>query len=612
MPCTGTPQCELLYSEILLELQAVITENADCDCLIGGDFNVDLNSHSKVSQTANEFMRFNDVHRCDVQFPVSNRNTYINDSTNACSAIDYFVSSNRSKIVAFNVLDIDINLSDHVPLLAVCLCDPPNVCNRPNSSRQAADVAHLRWDHAPLEHYYEHTRLLLEPILESINNLLENCDIESEAAVRNVDQIYNNVVDVLRESANLFIPKHKKSFFKFWWSQELDIFKQKAIASCRTWKDAGKPKHGTIFAQYKQDKLLYKKRIREERASETICYCYSNDLHDALLCKSGPDFWKVWNSKFESKSSRVIQVDGTADGGLIAEKFAKYFESNCTPFSNRRNDELHAKYVERRSQYEGSPIAENDQFDVELIDNLIKKMSNGKAAGLDELSCEHLKHSHPILICILTKLFNFFISTGHVPASFGASYTVPIPKCDGRTHALTVDDFRGISISPVLSKLFELSIIARFPYYFTTSDHQFGFKKNLGCRHAIYCVRNVVESFVTNGSTVNICALDLSKAFDRMNHYALFLKLMDRNIPTNLLSILEMWFAISKTCVKWQNYVSEFFKLAAGVRQGGVLSPLLFAIFIDDIVVRVQEANVGCYISTVCASIFIYADDIYY
>ena len=109
---------------------------------------------------------------------------------------------------------------------------------------------------------------------------------------------------------------------------------------------------------------------------------------------------------------------------------------------------------------------------------------------------------------------------------------------------------------------------------------------------------------------MNICALDLSKAFDRMNHYVLFLKLMDRNIPINLLSIFEVWFSVTKTCVKWQNFVSAFFILAAGVRQGGVLSPLLFAIFINDIVDRVHAANVGCYISTICASIFLYADDI--
>ena len=61
---------------------------------------------------------------------------------------------------------------------------------------------------------------------------------------------------------------------------------------------------------------------------------------------------------------------------------------------------------------------------------------------------------------------------------------------------MRVDDFRGISISPVISKLFEMAILDRFSVYLTTSDHQFGFKKNLSCRHAIYCVRNVVEKLV--------------------------------------------------------------------------------------------------------------------
>jgi len=155
-------------------------------------------------------------------------------------------------------------------------------------------------------------------------------------------------------------------------------------------------------------------------------------------------------------------------------------------------------------------------------------------------------------------LFNIFVSTSHIPDSFGASYSVPIPKCDGRTRALSVDDFRGISISPVISKLFEMAILDKFSMYFTTSDHQFGFKGNLSCRHAIFCVRNVIENFVSNGSTVNVCALDLSKAFDRMNHYALFIKLMDRMFPNELLAILENWFSISVTCVKWGKHVSHF------------------------------------------------------
>jgi len=70
------------------------------------------------------------------------------------------------------------------------------------------------------------------------------------------------------------------------------------------------------------------------------------------------------------------------------------------------------------------------------------------------------------------------------------TYTVPIPKRDGHCRALSVDDFRGISISPVISKLFEMAILDRFSVFFVTPDNQFGFKKTLSCRHAVYCVRH--------------------------------------------------------------------------------------------------------------------------
>ena len=114
-----------------------------------------------------------------------------------------------------------------------------------------------------------------------------------------------------------------------------------------------------------------------------------------------------------------------------------------------------------------------------------------------------------------------------------------------------VNDFRGISISPVMSKLFELAILDRFGDFFTTSDHQFGLKKNTGCRDAIYCVRNVVDHYISHGSAVNLCTLDLSKAFDRISHYVIFLALMDRHLPTSILALLDKWYSIiSVTCVK--------------------------------------------------------------
>ena len=404
------------------------------------------------------------------------------------------------------------------------------------------------------------------------------------------------------------MPKRKKSFYKFWWCQELDILKDNCIASCIAWRSANKPRQGPIFLQYRKDKLQYKKRLKEEQYKET--QSYSNDLHDALLRKSGQDFWKTWKSKFNKTSVRTPQIDGCSDNGIITNKFAEYFEVSCTPFNQIKNEEWKSKYDQVRSDYHGCPVTENNLFDVELVSKLMSNMTNGKAAGLDEITSEHLKFSHPIVVVILTKLFNIYIDKSHLPIAFGASYSIPIPKKVGYSRGLSVDDFRCISISPVISKLFELAILDRFSSYLLTSDHQFGFKKHLGTNHAIYCVRNIIESFINNGSTVNICSLDLSKAFDRVNHYALYVKLMERYIPTELLSVLEQWFSIAVTCVKFNGHVSKFFSLRAGVRQGGVLSPALFAIFIDDIITKVKEANVGCYFSSICASILIYADDI--
>lgn len=97
------------------------------------------------------------------------------------------------------------------------------------------------------------------------------------------------------------------------------------------------------------------------------------------------------------------------------------------------------------------------------METIIKKLKRGKAAGLDGVTAEHLQYSHPLLPCVLAKLFNFMIKLGYVPHSFGESYTVPILKGGISSHgkSVTVDDFRGITISPVLSKVLEHCILAR-------------------------------------------------------------------------------------------------------------------------------------------------------
>ena len=68
----------------------------------------------------------------------------------------------------------------------------------------------------------------------------------------------------------------------------------------------------------------------------------------------------------------------------------------------------------------------------------------------------------------------------------------------------------------------------------------FGFKKGIGCNHALYTVKSVVEHFTAAGSVVNLCAWDMSKAFDKVNHYALWIKLMDRSVPLIFLLMVDI------------------------------------------------------------------------
>ena len=87
-------------------------------------------------------------------------------------------------------------------------------------------------------------------------------------------------------------------------------------------------------------------------------------------------------------------------------------------------------------------------------------------------------------------------------------------------------------------------------------------------------------------------------------------RLVHSLVPNALLCILEYWFEVCRTCVHWGNAVSRFILFECGVRQGGVLSPFLFAIFIDDIIQDITKSELGCKFKHMTVGIFIYADDI--
>lgn len=613
LPCAGTDDRMLICDDIFNNILLWIKKYPEYVYILGGDMNTNLHNNNQFSNLINNFARDNNFYRCD---ELANnkyfcRPTYFNESLNCSSTIDFFLTNDKSVVSYFEVIDHDSNLSDHLPITISCACNVSRLCDEQDVGLPAdkTEVTHLRWDHADIKLYNTLTGFYLQSLYSDLDDLVNS---QSDGCVEPcaVDAMYNRVVDILHYCASLSVPTRRKNFFKFWWDQELDELKQQTIASCGLWKAAGRPRYGPIFSQYRKDKNAYRRGIRGRQRDETSSY--TNELHEALSAKQGTTFWKCWKAKFESNKGKVHHVDGTTDAATIAGHFAEYFSTVCSNSTIEGADRLKLNYEALRSEYCGMPDTGQYQFDAELVENVIMNMSRGKAAGLDGLTAEHLQLCHALLPAILAKLFNMMMSCGHVPAIFGQSYTVPIPKGSNTyCKSLTVDDFRGISISCVLSKILEHCILARYELFFKTHDNQFGFKKAHGCSHAIYTLRCAIDHYTSRGTTVNICAIDLSKAFDKMNHHGLFTKLMQRGIPSNLLRILETWFKMGCTCVKWCSTYSVFFKLSCGIRQGGVLSPYFFAIYVDSIVDRVKsEHSLGCYVNWESVSILMYADDI--
>ena len=110
-------------------------------------------------------------------------------------------------------------------------------------------------------------------------------------------------------------------------------------------------------------------------------------------------------------------------------------------------------------------------------------------------------------------------------------------------------------------------------------------------------------------SPLYICYLDASKAFDRLNFWVLFQKLLDRNLPPIIIRLLVFWYTKQKFIVRWGSTTSEAFGVSNGVRQGGVLSPYLFNVYMDGLSVILNNCDVGCTMNNVSVNHFMYADD---
>ena len=171
-----------------------------------------------------------------------------------------------------------------------------------------------------------------------------------------------------------------------------------------------------------------------------------------------------------------------------------------------------------------------------------------------------------------------------------------------KTGDTSDNNYRPIALVTAASKIFELCLSIILEDSLVTHDQQFGFKREHSTDLCIFTVKSVTKYYTQANSPVFTCFLDSSKAFDKINHYTLFRKLLDRKTLIMLVRILLFWYTKQTMCVNWRNCMSDYFYVSNGVRQGGILSLKLYSAYVDDLSDYLVKSQIGCQIDNVCVS----------
>lgn len=144
----------------------------------------------------------------------------------------------------------------------------------------------------------------------------------------------------------------------------------------------------------------------------------------------------------------------------------------------------------------------------------------------------------------------------------------------------------------------------------STTNNQMGFKPSHATDMCIFMLKETVDYYRKLGSPMFVCFLDASKAFDRLNHVKLYKKMIARGIPVYLVNLLAFWYKTQELYIKWGDSISTCFNVCNGVRQGGILSPLLFNLYTNALSTSLNSMYVGCRINGKMMNHLMYADDL--
>ena len=483
---------------------------------------------------------------------------------NGNSVVDYLITSASifGKVSTLKVGDFIPWLSDHCPLLFMLEIQKSTDVPKGKLPTKEAPKQYM-WKEGDSERF---TEALSTPEFDEILTEILN------ANPANPNSIVNPLTEALlkaAEKAGVKRKTHVRSisstdppWFDFTCKQIKSAIKSVAKNVRRDPKNQDlKNELGKLKKQLKKT-VKRKKKVYQEEILKKM----------NLNRKDGKQFWKLLEKIDHNESNEIFKV------AVPDEKWVSHFKSVLQS---------------TQSLTEGNEIpsnsAERGTLDYEISNEEILRASyvlrKGKAAGIDCVSNEMISCLLLVKPENLEKLFNTILSNPTIITKWHISMISPIHKKGIKSNP---DNYRGISLLSCLGKLFTAILNLRLMKYVEEnnilSKAQLGFLPGNRTSDAHLILYNLIDLYCNNRRKHLFgCFVDFSKAFDSIPRNTLFKKLLKHNINGKFYDCLSNLYTGDQACVKIGDRITDTFKANQGVKQGCILSPLLFNIFLSDL-----------------------------
>ena len=595
-----------LYGDVLSEISSIIC-NYEHDIIISGDLNVDFTRTN--SQNLELLKQFSNIEELEcVTLNITHNNFTREDNLGSRSFIDHVIINKNVSYSELKVLYNGNNLSDHNPVTIethhIVSQTKNNVIKYRVTDWEKAteeDIMNYKIQLGNLLEYYQ-----LPSCIINCNNLF--CEMHDNIIIEKVDEI----LEIMTVAAELTIPTKivtNEPRGIPGWNEYVRPYKDRSIFCHELWVSAGKPPSGQLFNDRKFARYKYHWAIKQARKNKDNIIL--NKTAQQLTNKSFNEFYKTIKRLKGNNNIIATVIDNKCTEEEIADNFRSIYNNLYNSIQDDGLDSTKQKVNDLINTRCKANVCDQNCHRVspDTIKNAIDCLNNGKNDETYNMFTDHFINANELAYEKLSLLITVMLKHGTASELINKSIIKPIPK--NKNNSLSDSkNYRAISKNSIISKLLDHVLIKIIGEKLNTSDYQFAYKAGLSTSLCSFLVAETISYYRTRKSNVYMLSLDATKAFDRVQYSKLFNKLIDKEICPIIIRFIMNSYLISKASVKWNNKESKTFNINNGVKQGAVLSAPLFALYIDDLLQKLNTSKQGCHIGNLCANAFGYADDI--